>query len=59
MVDLEKADTNLFVLVEGVDDELHHPVHFSLEHMLFRFLTDFLDLSCVQAIKLDGLLFPG
>lgn len=46
----------LLVLVERVDNQLHHAVHFSLEDMLFRLFSKFLDLRCIQSIQLDRLL---
>lgn len=46
----------LLVLVERVDNQLHHAVHFGLEDMLFRLFSQFLDLRRVQSIQLDGLL---
>ena len=49
---------HLLVLVQGVDDELHHPVDLGLEDVLLRFLPDFLDPCSVQAVQLDGFFLP-
>lgn len=49
----------LLVLVKGVDDQLHHTVDFSLEGMLFRLLSEFLNLHGVQSIQLDSLFLSG
>lgn len=49
----------LLVLVERVDNQLHHAVHFGLEDMLFRLFSELLDLRSVQPIQLDGLLLSG
>lgn len=46
----------LLVLVEWVDDQLHHAVDFSLEGMFFGLFSEFLDLRRVQSIQLDRLL---
>ena len=45
----------LLVLVKRVDDQLHHTVDFSLEGMLFRLLSEFLNLRSIQSIQLDSL----
>lgn len=50
--------THLLVLVQGVDDQLHHAVHLRLEGVLLRLLSDLLDLRGVQAVQLDRLLLP-
>lgn len=50
------SPTYLLVLVERVDNQLHHAVHFCLEDMLFRLFSKFLDLRCIQSIQLDRLL---
>ena len=46
---------HLLVLVQRVDNQLHHTVDFSLKCMFFRFFSDFLDLSCIQPFQLDCL----
>lgn len=46
----------LLVLVEWVDDQLHHAVDFSLERMFFRLFSEFLNLRRIQSIQLDRLL---
>lgn len=46
----------LLVLVQRVDDQLHHAVHFGLEDVLFRLFSEFLDLRCIQSVQLDRLL---
>lgn len=46
----------LLVLVEWVDDQLHHAVDFSLEGMFFGLFSEFLNLRRVQSIQLDRLL---
>lgn len=46
----------LLVLVEWVDDQLHHAVDFSLESMFFGLFSEFLNLSRIQSIQLDRLL---
>jgi hypothetical protein len=46
---------NLLVLVQGVDDELHHAVDFSLELVLLRGLAKALRFLDTQSVKLDSL----
>lgn len=53
---LSFTHTYFLVLVEWVDNQLHHAVHFGLEDMLFRLFSEFLDLCRVQSVQLDGLL---
>lgn len=47
---------HLLVLVERVDNQLHHSVNFSLEGMFFRLFSEFLNLCSIQPIQLDSLL---
>ena len=49
---------HLLVLVQRVDDQLHHPVHLRLESVLLRLLPDLFDLRSVQPVQLDRLLLP-
>lgn len=46
----------LLVLVEWVDDQLHHAVDFSLEGMFFGLFSELLNLRRIQSIQLDRLL---
>lgn len=48
----------LFVPVEGIDNELHHPIDLSLESEFLRFLPQLLNLSDIETIQLDCLLLP-
>ena len=47
------------VLVEGVDDELHHTVDLGLELVLLRLVPHLLHLGHVQTVNVDGFLFPA
>lgn len=38
------SNTHLLVLIQRIDDQFHHPVHFRLEYMLFCFFANFLNL---------------
>lgn len=50
---------NLLVAVEGVDDELHHPVHLRLELELLGLVSQLLHLGHAQAVQLYRLLLPS
>ena len=49
---------HLLVLVQRVDDQLHHPVHLRLEGVLLRLLPDLFDLRSIQPVQLDRFLLP-
>ena len=47
----------LFVSVEGVDDELHHPIDLGLEGKLLSLVSELLHLRHTEPIQLDRFLF--
>ena len=48
---------HLFVSVEGVDDELHHPIDLRLEGKLLGLVSELFHLCHTESIQLDGFLF--